>query len=1099
MSKRGKRILVWCFLFYVGTVQAQMPAYVFQQLTVKDGLSEGTVRCIMQDNRGFMWFGTEDGLNRYDGYKFTVYKTNSTDSFSISNNNIKFFFNDKEGRLWVGTRYGMNIYDPLLDRFYNYNTHTFKVLNHIKGDMEAMVQDSKGVYWAIATGGGALYRFTSLDEVPQKFYWPMKDEADLFLTMEIGEEDQLFIGTHDGLLSFDQEHEEFKDLRGKYGRGYHVTDILFANSHVAWLATSKGLKKVDFQTGQIKAYVHESENPQSINGDNTEHLLWDNKKILIGVDGAGVDVFDPSSERFSHNSKEYGSQLNSNNVTSVYKDSRGVLWVGTFMNGVNFSNQATNFFVHVTNGTASQLSVRNGIVTSFLKNRGDLWVTTDGGGLNLKRKGALSFENFTTNTPQTLVGSNSVITSMEDTEGSIWVTTYGGGVSKIDQDGKAIFFRHDPHNPFSLGWDRVKAIVEYKGQMWFSTHGMGLTVLDKVTGRFHHYHHDHFDPNSLLYDWSYCMLKDKRDVLWIATLEGFGKYIPEKDHFVNYKSPIPERNNVVVLYEDSRNNFWLGTDGGGLLLFDREKETFMAYTKQNGLSDNSIKSIKEDNLGNLWLATNNGITKFNIVTRMAMAYTMLDGLSTTSFFNASTYKDDQGKIYFGANDGYLVIDPALSSESRSYPKVFITEMKLFGTVLEPNKPNGLLDKHIVEAASIQLDYNQNSISLEFAALNFRIPKHNHYAYRLKGFEEEWNYSVSDRIAKYTNLDPGTYDFQVKASNNGQVWGNKATHFRIVIVPPFWRTSWFLILCGIVGISCILFLFYMRTRAIRQRNQWLALQVEERTLQLKEVNTLLAEEKDHVVEQSKKILQQRSELVERKEELESINERLLEWNEFQNKLIAVVSHDIRGPLQNFSLLLQFEDEASAGWVKSRLKETANALSILATDLLSWVSLQSQKGELEYSVFKWSDIVEKALKQLESVAHTKQVTFRVTKSAHDLVKGVPPMALACLRNVISNSIRFSPEGGVVEIESGMVREGFVGIRITDHGEGFDPQRVNTIIQGAAFAGMKDYALAESAGLGMAICYDMIKRTGGTLEAVSLPSSGATFFIYLPIAIA
>jgi ligand-binding sensor domain-containing protein/signal transduction histidine kinase/DNA-binding response OmpR family regulator len=1082
------------FLFpYVGT--CQVPSYVFYQLSIKDGLSEGTVRAIVEDKRGFMWFGTEDGLNKYDGYTFTVYKTDPKDSFSITSNNTKCFYNDRKGNLWIGTRHGVNIYDHLQDRFYNANSTAYPVLQYIEGDIERMQEDNNGTIWILSSTHG-LYKITSLYEKPQRFQYTSGKDISIFISFYI-KNDRIYIGTNDGLLLFNTTQNTFSDVRNIYGRGYQVRAIYLDKNNI-WIATTQGLRKINTSTGEIKEYKNNLADKNTLNGNNTIRFLAQGNQLLIAIDGSGIDLMDLKTETFHHYTKEGSSQLSSNNITAIYMDSKQTLWVGTFLNGINFSNINTNFFVSVKNSTSPEISVKNGVVTSFLKDHNsNFWITTDGGGLYLKKKNASGFTNFIASDKKQVVASNAVLGILEDADKNIWISTYAGGLTRINPKGTATIFRHDPHDPTSLGWDKIKGLCEYNGQLWISTIGMGLSVFDKKTETFKTYRFNRSNKDGIPSDWIYWFLKDHKGTLWMATFNGLTKYIPEEDKFKTYRfnegAIAVDKNYVFDIFEDSYDNLWIGTNGGGLVLFDRDNEKFTSYTIKDGFSDNAVRTIIEDRNGNLWAATNNGITKFNIKTRKAVPYTINDGLPAGSFYFNSKYIDEKGDIYFGMNNGYLVINPSLATDKIEFPKVIFTELKIFNNIVTPKTIHSPLDRAITEATHVTLPYNQNVFSVEFATLNFNIPKQNYYSYKLEGFDNDWNYSGKDRIAKYTNIAPGNYVLLVRASSSENTWGNSVTRFYITVTPPFWLTWWFrMAIIAMVLMAGITF-FQLRTRNIRKRNEWLTDQVKERTIELQESNYLLIEQNHKIVNQSEQIIGQQKDLLNKKYELEKNNEQLAEWNEFQKRLIGVLGHDLRGPLNHFSLLLKYFDKDSSEFVMEKLKSSADSITELAANLLSWVSFQSSNQELQFVNFTYKEIIEKTLKELEPQYVDKKISFSI-KNENCLAKGIVPLAHTALRNIISNAIKFSPQGGVIEIEGGIEKEEHTGIRITDYGKGFDAATVNKLIMGEAFRGMKESTL-ESAGLGMAICYDMVKRTGGWIEAASLPQSGATFYIFFP----
>lgn len=1083
---------VFSFLLFSSALTAlgQAPTHVFHPLSVEDGLSEGTVRSITEDIRGFMWFGTEDGLNKYDGYEFTVYKPDLNDTFSITNKFIKCFFNDSHGNLWVGTKEGINIYDHRLDRFYNFKSDHYPALQYIKDEIEEIREDKKG-HLLIATAQG-LYKITSMIKEPQRLSASFKPHG--YLSLAEDTMGDFYIGTRKGLIKFHPATNQFEDLSELDGYSY-IRDMYLDSLNNLWLATVEGLKYIDITAKSLKQYDHNPADNNSINGNNIVSVIPEKRGFLVAIDGSGLDFFDPEHEKFYHYTKETRSQLNSNNITSIYKDSKGTLWAGTYMNGINFSNVTTNFLVWVKNNSSSGKGLKSGIITGFLKDsRGTFWITTDGGGVFFRKKGSEHFLSYNTRSPQSVLRSNATICVLEDQEKNIWISTYAGGLTRIAPDGKVKIFTHDSKDSSSLAWDKVNALIEYNNEIWVSTYGMGISVYNKKTGKFRQYRSDRSDPASLPSDWTNYFLEDSKGTLWIASYKGFCKYLPEENRFRTYpfnqESKAVDEHYVLDIYEDSDRNLWLGTNGGGLVFFDPNKETFRIYTTSDGLTANVVKAIIEDNNRQLWLATNNGLTRFSLDKRKGVTYTIHDGLPSASFSYHAKYKDEEGKIYFGANDGYVVIDPALSKETVVFPPVVLTGFKIFNVPVTPNAKNSFLKTHISEAKKITLPYDQNSLSLKFASLNFSIPKQNYYSYKLEGFDKGWNYTGKSREAKYTNLDPGKYTFKVRASNHEKSWNEKSTGFSIIITPPFWKTWWFRLMSSGAMVFFVISFIYIRTRRIRLRNLWLQNQVRERTLKLQETNIALKE-------QTETVLEQRKELLDKKYMLEKNNEKLAEYNEFQQKLIGIIGHDMRGPLQRFSALLNVMDETSPDSLQ-KLKENARSLSLLATDLLDWVSFQASKTEMDKEVFSWKDVWDKALKEIEPFREEKKVSVSVTHhKTGEHICGAVSIALASLRNILSNALRFSETGGMIEVETGILKGNYAGIRITDYGKGFDAVEVNKLIGGEGLSGMRSAPLQGGAGLGMTICNDMMKRCNGYIEAASFPGSGATFFIYLPVA--
>ncbi|WP_299251341.1 sensor histidine kinase [uncultured Cytophaga sp.] len=961
------------------------------------------------------------------------------------------------------------------------------------------MEDSKGVIW-VAINGEGLFRIDSFDKKPIRYQFSDKIIKNRFKFITEDKENNLWVGTEDGLLYFNIKDQTFKDCRKEFGSGYEINRMYLDANHILWLATTHGLRKISIDTKESTKYFHDIDNPQSINGNNICAIIPMGDHLLIGIDGNGLDEFIIKNETFTHHTFENGSNLSSNNVTEVYQDSKNTLWIGTFLNGINFSNSITNFFVSVENNPGSKSQISNGIVSSILKDKkGNVWVSTDGGGLYLKEKGSSVYQKFTSDDINPIINSNAVIRIFEDSRGTIWIATYGGGATAYKSRTDFTIYQHIDSDPNSIIGNKIKGVGEYNNEIWLSTYGMGLSIFNLTSQKFRHYKNNPTDTNSIHTNWINVFKRDSKNRFWLGTNKGICEYIPETNQFKKYifeKSINSDINFVFDILEDKKGNLWVATQGGGLILFDINTQKHISYSIENGLSDNSVKAIIEDNIGNIWLTNKNSITKFNVEKRLATHYGIDDGLPIKSFYPNSTFKDAQGKIYFGTNDGYLIIDPNLSNASSSFPKVILTDFRIFNLQITPTLKNTPLPIAIEEAKEIELDYNQNTLSFSFAALNFIIPKQNHYAYMLEGFDKIWTFTDNQRIAKYTNLDPGVYIFKVKASNNKNIWDDAVTtEFKITIRPPFWKTWWFNVIILLSVIILIYAFISIRIKSIKNRNEWLNKLVIDRTKELENTNSILTEQKTKVEFQSIQILNQQKELLVKKNVLEENVKQLAASNEFQKRLISIIGHDIRGPLHQFSMLFKYMDSDSAEWALEKMKEMSTSISLLATNLLDWATLKEDENKLSTTTFSWKSVVDKSHRELETEYLAKKITVQIAVSDDEIIIGVPPITLAAIRNILSNSIRFSKEAGIIEICSDIVDDTYTRLRITDFGEGFDVDEVNKMIQGEAFKGMKESSLTGGAGLGMAICNDMLKRTGGWIEAAHIEGSGATFYIYTP----
>lgn len=819
------------------TLNAQKQRFVFDQITTLEGLSDDIIRCIVEDTTGFMWFGTEDGLNRFDGLDFYTYRYSPKDKYSISGNKMTKMIIDSKGNMWVGTRNGLNIYDPRLDRFYNSNNEKYKCLKPLSNMIEDIYEDDDGLIW-VALHAEGLISINLEKDVTHKYKISNQDDSKLIMSIFDDKNGTIYCGTIDGLIKFDKNTRVYTDLRPYYGYGYRVNQIYIEQEDELLLATSDGFKIIDTQSKKIKTYRHDPANRKSLSGNEIQRLLvTEDGNYILGVDGGGIDFYDKKENRFYHNSIENHAHLSSNNVVSMYQDSHKNLWVGTYMQGLNLSNTSTNLFSLVKHNTRSKNSISPGTITHFFEDSdGDLWIGTDGGGVNLINKKTGAIKTFRHNAlSNNGINCDKVICIIQDKQGYIWFGTYGGGLNKYDKKkDKFTHYIHDPKDHYSIGSDKIKVVLEdTSGNIWAGTYGNGISVLDQKTGEFRHFRSRSHDPTTILSDWIATIFMDNTGTIWVGSYEGLNKYISTNGRFKGYHkeegNPKSLSNNYIVdIYIDSKENFWVGTSGGGLCLFDQKEETFKTYNTDHGITNNNIQSIIEDETSHLWIASKNGITKFNLFQKKGQPYTANDGLPSTTFYPNAKFRTRSGHILLGANNGYIDINPFDARGNRIEPPIVITNFKIFNKDVPINGKNSPLTQSISHTKEILLDYDQNSISFQFAALNYINPERNQFKYKLEGFEKDWMYSGKVRTASYTNLDPGKYTFMVIGSNNDGHWNKEGTSISITIRPPFWATWWFRIIIGVTVLLFIFGFFKIRIQTIKKQNLKLETEVQHRT-------------------------------------------------------------------------------------------------------------------------------------------------------------------------------------------------------------------------------------------------------------------------------
>jgi PAS domain S-box-containing protein len=890
----------------------------FEHLSIEDGLSQNAGLDILQDSRGYLWIGTQDGLNRYDGYSFKVYKHDTEDPTSISHNSILKMAEDENGILWIGTwGGGLNRYDPL--------TETFTSYQHDPNDPTSISDDT----------------VTSIKKDSHGNLW---------------------VGTLSGLDRFDPATSTFEHFRNDSddpeSLSSNVVSVIFEDSnHQLWIGTGAygtegaGLNRFDPSTGKVVRYQHSKNGPDSLSSNNIAAIYEDNDGIFwiatggFSLTGGGLNQFDPNTGKavaYKINPSDPNS-IGGNDLMSLWGDSSGTLWIGTWANGLSRMDLSNpGVFTTYQHDPYFTDSLSGNEVWSLFKDRlGILWVGTSHSGINKLSAGAGQFSLYQNNPGDpTSLGINATGAFAEDPHGNIWVATWGAGLDRFNPStGQFSHYRHNPEDLSSLSDDLFMAVyVDEHNAVWAGTLGNGLNRLDPITGKVAHYLHDPENPSSLADDNIASIISDRNGGLWIGTFGGISHYDPATNRFTNYSSNPEDPNSlshnmVVSLYIDSKNNLWAGTWGGGLNQLDLNNplnlnpnsarftqyhanpddasslsedsvwsihetadgslwlgtqeglnkldpatKKFTHYTEKQGLPNNVVLGILEDDTGDLWLTTNNGLTQFDPRTAAVTVYDSSNGLQSNEFNSNAYYRSSDGTMYVGGVNGFNLFRPENIHPNPVPPQVVLTEFHVY------NQP---LPVDLSGSQSIQLNYDQDFISFEFAAFDFQAPQKNHYAYMLEGFDKDWIQAGNRRYATYTNLPGGEYIFRLKASNSDGVWNDTGITIPINITPPFWQTWWFngALILGIVAL--VAGGFRWRTTSIREQNIRLESEVMERTVELSDTNNLLEKE----VEQRKRA---EAELEERAaQELQQSEERFRAM--FENSAIGIALITLDGQL------------------------------------------------------------------------------------------------------------------------------------------------------------------------------------------------------------
>jgi ligand-binding sensor domain-containing protein/signal transduction histidine kinase len=1063
-------------------VPAQSQDKRFHHLTINEGLSQSTVQSIFQDSDGYMWFGTQDGLNKYDGYNFTVYKHEPNKPGSISDNNIITIFEDSANTLWFGTSTrGISRYDREKDRFTNYIGSPDDLETLSSNNVWDILEDSDGFFW-VATGNG-LNLMDRQSNAFRRIFSDRNDPATLsnnHVTVLFEDSDgTLWVGTADGFNKLDRDkgeftrYQTFESVDGSTQLGM-IRDIYEDQHGTLWIGTEEqGLLIFEPDTKSFTQYIHEPDNPESISGISVFSITEDHHSNLwIGTGNDGLNIFEREKEIFYRyqQSPDDPFSINNDGILQVYESREGIIWVGTFAGGINFHELSDVVFHHYQNEPQNPQSLSNNVVQSiFQVQNGDIWIGTDGGGLNIFDPVTESIRRIGSDPEDNSNPSSNVILDIHETAAGVWLATYGEGIDFYDPQTELFStYRHDPANPQSLGGNYVFDIFESTdGHLWFSTNWDGVTEFDPQNNTFRRFQvnpEDEEDPESLLNNDARVVYEDSHGDIWIGAHDGFVHRLNrETGRFAFYNindDGVFYGSVTQAIYEDRINRLWFGTRGAGLMYYDRDSDQILTYaTTDRNLPSNVIHAIVEDEEGHLWLSTNNGISRYDPETEGFTNFNLEHGLNSREFTPRSSLIDENGYIYFGGTIGFHRFHPdSIRADTTTHPTV-LTEFLL------SNEPvaiggNSPLENHISKTERVVLPYNTPVITIGYSALNFSANKQNEFAYILDGFDENWNYVGTQRRATYTNLSPGEYVFRVRSANHDGIWGEPSAPLIISITPPFWRTAWFIGLMMILIALIIFGIYRYRVKQIRLRNINLEKMVRERT------------------------------------------EELRRANETKNKLFSIVGHDLRNFASSFvgftNLLKESADEDRLDEMKeyaSHLKEASVQFTDFLNNLLNWARAQTDKIQYNPESIKLKRIVDHVLMKSDTTAKRKKINVK-TKVDPDLnVYADADLLSIVIYNLLNNSMKFSKEGSKIEIEASEIDEGYVKILVRDFGVGMSEETVQKLLQPDEFVSTRGTSGEKGTGLGFSLCKSFVQKNRGTIEIRSEIGKGTEVFITIP----
>ncbi len=1158
-TKYTKQIAAVIFFVSVWQINicAQELNYRIDKISVEDGLSNNTVRSITQDKQGFMWFGTESGLNRYDGSNFKIYYNNPNYINSLTTNMIQSIFEDNSGSLWVITSLGgINRFTIEYNQITRYefkhyindtvNTHIFRKASVIdKDNMLWFSYSNNGLYSVdLHTNKLSVYKHKKSDK--------NSISSNNILSLYIDKKGAVLIGTAEGVLNqFNKETQKFtkytiKKVKNDKQNRSAIWEIFEDHTGLLWMSLGDALytfnrktetSKIILKSNNKNKYYFSYGFVSSIIEDK-QHNLW------VGTDN-GLYQYNLTTKKLInlHEQQNYKTVLTDKSILSLYQNKTGIIWVGTLGDGIYKIHPSLKAFKVLKHEADNPFSISPSIIRSvYYDRKGYLWVGTIDDGISvLKNNKKIAHFVHNENNPYSL--SNNAVTGItQDSKNNYWISTGANGISvlknfnpKKPANAKFTSYLHSHNDTNSINNNNVTVIFEdSRKNIWVGTNE-GLDLFNPKTNQFIHPNFNLKDSSSLIYIQSNGILEDKSGALWVASWYGLyhfnytfslGKVkINKLKHFTSKSSTINtlSDNRITSIVEDKNGTIWIGTYGGGLNKLKvtiskangKKQYSFSSILMSDGLPSNEIYGMHTDKHNNLWMSTNNGISKFNTENKQITNYSTQDGLQSNIFFWGASHKSYTGELFFGGTNGLNYFFPDSIRKESIALGIFFTNFKVKNKVINPGIDSPL-KKQINFAKEIVLKHSFETFSIEFTALNYGSSRKFKYKFKLEGYNKEWvETDDNNKIATYTNLNPGDYVFKVLALNTGNAKNQLSAEIQIKILSPFWQTWWFYSLEVLFAVLLFFALIKLRERKLKSNNQKLELIVEKRTLKIKQQHhEILAQNEEikqhneemrshnEILNQYKKQLE---ELVEKRtKSLQEALEKSTESERLKTAFLENLSHEIRTPLNaivGFSQLLENPELPLDDQLKYISKIQFGSDSLLnIVDSIMFVS-KMQVGE--YKLSKTEFVLGELLQEQYSAAkkalfakknHAVNIALNTNKLENLIIYSDRGCVSLILTSMIDNAIKFT-EKGTIEVEIVKNTDDMLQFMVKDTGIGIHKNELAFVFDKFRKGENSKTKLYRGLGVGLALSKSLTDLLGGKIWFQSEKNTGSEFYFTIP----